>query len=216
MRMHVYMQAYPQICGPSRRWSSHARLPTTCSCHQHVCESWRAVGNHLSRACLLVVFFCRWHMPRPFPKRCPSAAVPVRSSCVHGQGSRYTSYNAVFHGPTIGCMGACSVAASYKPPMLVTRAQLPACACKSSRRLTRSYVVHPGVALPMPDFPPHAATNMYVKAGGSWATSSAEPVRSSFCLAGSTCPDLCPRDAPVLLSLCGAAVRSERRSMHRM
>ena len=151
-----------------------------------------------------------------FSQEMPQCCCPCAEQLCARKGSRYTSHNAVFHGPTIGCMAACSVAASYKPPMLVTRAQLPACTCTSSRRFTRSYVVHPGVALPMPDFPPHAATNMYVKAGGSWATSSAEPARSSFCLAGSTCPDLFPRDAPLLLSLCGAAVRSERRSMHRM
>ena len=52
--------------------------------------------------------------------------------------------------------------------MLVTRAQLPACACTSTRRLAHRDVVNPGVGLPVPDFPPHAAaTNMYVRAG--WA-----------------------------------------------
>ena len=32
------------------------------------------------------------------------------------------------HGTQFYCMSACSVAASYKPPMLVTRVRLPACA----------------------------------------------------------------------------------------
>ena len=47
--------------------------------------------------------------------------------------------------------GACSVAASYKPPMLVTRAQLPACACGA----------------------PLAGTHMRVRVYGSSAASSA-------------------------------------------
>ena len=34
----------------------------------------------------------------------------------------------------LGNTGACSVAVSYEPPMLVTRVQLPACACFFVRR----------------------------------------------------------------------------------
>ena len=44
--------------------------------------------------------------------------------------------------------GACSVAASYKPPMLVTRAQLPACACVAPLAGTNMSVWSMGHRLP--------------------------------------------------------------------
>ena len=71
---------------------------------------------------------------------------PHRNTDFMGSGSLPSSPAALF-----SIRGACSVAASYKPPMLVTRVQLPACACGA----------------------PLAGTHMRVRVYGSSAPSSA-------------------------------------------
>ena len=68
---------------------------------------------------------------------------PHRNTDFMGSGSLPSSPAALF-----SIRGACSVAASYKPPMLVTRVQLPACACVAPLAGTNMSVWSMGHRLP--------------------------------------------------------------------
>ena len=66
---------------------------------------------------------------RPPSPLCGFPPIKVRRK---KSGSTMLLFHGSFSGnwsPVTGRHSACSVAASYKPPMLVTRVRLPACAC---------------------------------------------------------------------------------------
>ena len=65
----------------------------------------------------------------PRPRASVALRVLERAQCVSTSNSR-TRCTPVACATRIS--GACSVAASYKPPMLVTRVRLPACAANSA------------------------------------------------------------------------------------
>ena len=138
------------------------RMWRTSGGHPHACEGLWVVGSQLSGALAMVAVLLLpkqlgWQRATHkhqypawtscVPASSPGCAAGTRQDLLTGlaralqallkptapEWKRLLPCNDSSSGKLVST-GACSVAASYKPPMLVTRAQLPACACVARAR----------------------------------------------------------------------------------